>query len=259
MASSKSIICVLVFASLSGCRGYTIEPPPKTIPGLLPLLGEGWQCVSAPSGFNEVGVVFEIDRDGVTFVRHREDKTGSAEKPMAVGTVKTVNALQFGVVVNLLARAIPALSGNFGAEAKSSSSVKVSLKNPMHGVGLMAIEPRVLQWAEQNRTYFKPGSRMFFVQEVISASGMDYTFDKRQYAALTADLTKEDIVKVKSMEQMSDSDIGSPSYLLNQDFPERLGICVKPVELIAASGTGGSVAVRTQQVNYDLGINAISN
>jgi len=214
-----------------------------------------FQCLALPSEYKEVGSVFYVDAQGMSYRLGKVDGVKLLpESEVGVPTYKSDMTVGAGLLVSTLER-LKEIAG-WSAKVAANASLDIKVKSSYEGVKLQVSEGQpeqlTVDWFKANR--FKVASRThyYLVREAIRSNVVDYEILKSDMQKLGGEAEVRRIVagKIDLIDRSN-----SQSYSLKMKFDKPVNVCIKPQELVAVSlSASGEQNLAVRQVKSPIDI-----
>ena len=254
-----SLGCLAVFlAACSGDGGgintASIMPAATAVTsGFVPGVPKGYQCPLVPNGFDPVGSIYRLDKDGTYFLV--KDFTtvsaitalGAYKRDVKISNYQLADTQQAnaGLSYDLLKKVLPGLTASGSADYKKAMTVEITVEDMVGEVIDDAVADKIVELFEAS---IKPkaGSKYFLVREAVKAGAISYKLKQNDLVRLGGKLEVEKLAQGAANVTVRDD---NGVFEIKQTFkPERIPVCIKSAEIAIKSAPGqgpANIALRT--------------
>ena len=261
---ARTISAIILFGTLTGCTtsdlnsslfnqstmGVSTSSTKKvaskpTAPrSILPGLPAGYQCPFVPNGFDPVGSIYRVDRNGTYFrvadLSNDKRVLANIKSDVKIGNYvfSDTQKASADLSVSLLKRALPGLSGS--AKAARDFDIGITVKN-MHAKVLYDAEADYIRdwFAKYQRP--RAGNRYFLVREAIFAGSVNYTMKAKDLRAAGVKTKVENVVDATANATFANN---GKNLVIEQTFNPPNQVCIKVAEIeINRTGANRTAAV----------------
>jgi hypothetical protein len=233
---------------VSGFETASIKPTATAITNdFVPGVPKGYQCPLVPNGFDPVGSIYRLDKDG-TYFRVKDFTTAPALKALG-GYKRDVKISNYqlsdtqqanaGLSYDLLKKVLPGLTASGSADYKKAMTVEITVEDMVGEVIDDAVADKIVDLFEASMKP-KPGSRYFLVRETVKAGAVSYKLKQSDLVRLGGKVEVEKLAQGAANVTVRDA---NGVFEIKQTFkPERIPICIKSAELAIESTRGPAPA-----------------
>jgi hypothetical protein len=221
--------------------------------GFVPGVPKGYQCPLVPNGFDPVGSIYRLDKDG-TYFRVKDFTTVSAitalgayKRDVKISNYQLADTQQAnaGLSYDLLKKVLPGLTASGSADYKKAMTVEITVEDMIGEVIDDAVADKIVELFEASMKP-KAGSKYFLVRETVKAGAISYKLKQNDLVRLGGKLEVEKLAQGAANVTVRDD---NGVFEIKQTFkPERIPVCIKSAEIAIASAPGqgpANVALKT--------------
>lgn len=247
--------------SLAGCSetfpGLGIGPSVNTASispaatavtdGFVPGVPKGFQCPLVPNGFDPVGSIYRLDRDG-TYFRVRDFTAdpaiaglGPFKRDVPISNYKLSDTQQASVGMSL--DFLKASTASAAADYKKAMTVEVTVEDIVAEVIDDHVAGKIVDLFKASMEP-KAGNRYFLVRETVRAGAVSYMLKQTDLGQLGG---KAEVAKLaQGQANVTVRDNGG-QFEIKQTFkPDRMTVCIKSAEIaIEGARAHPTVALRS--------------
>ena len=256
-----SLACVGLL--LAGCAGdmsgidtASIKPTATAITNdFVPGVPKGYQCPLVPNGFDPVGSIYRLEKDG-TYFRVKDFTTvpaitslGAYKRDVKISNYQLSDTQQAnaGLSYDLLKKVLPGLTASGSADYKKAMTVEITVEDMVGEVIDDAVADKIVELFEASMKP-KPGSRYFLVRETVKAGAVSYKLKQSDLVRLGGKVEVEKLAQGAANVTVRDD---NGVFEIKQTFkPERIPICIKSAE-VAIEGARGQAPANVALKSVD--------
>lgn len=256
-----SLACVGLL--LAGCTGdmsgidtASIKPTATAITNdFVPGVPKGYQCPLVPNGFDPVGSIYRLEKDG-TYFRVKDFTTvpaitslGAYKRDVKISNYQLSDTQQAnaGLSYDLLKKVLPGLTASGSADYKKAMTVEITVEDMVGEVIDDAVADKIVELFEASMKP-KPGSRYFLVRETVKAGAVSYKLKQSDLVRLGGKVEVEKLAQGAANVTVRDD---NGVFEIKQTFkPERIPICIKSAE-VAIEGARGQAPANVALKSVD--------
>jgi hypothetical protein len=256
-AASFGLCCCLLGlgALLAGCTNdaagintASVTPAAAAITNdFVPGVPKGYQCPLVPNGFDPVGSIYRLDKDG-TYYRVKDFTTapaitalGAYKRDVKISNYQLSDTQQAnaGLSFDLLKKVLPGLTASGSADYKKAMTVEITVEDMVGEVIDDAVADKIVEMFETTMKP-KPGSKYFLVRETVKAGAISYKLTQTDLAKLGGKAEVEKLAQSAANVTVRDN---NGVFEIKQTFkPERIPVCIKSAEIVVEAGRGQAPA-----------------
>ena len=209
----------------------------------VPGVPKGYQCPLVPNGFDPVGSIYRLDKDG-TYFRVKDFTSvpaikalGAYKRDVKISNYQLADTQQAnaGLSYNLLKKVLPGLTASGSADYKKAMTVEITVEDMVGEVIDDAVADKIVALFEASMKP-KPGSRYFLVRETVKAGAVSYKLKQSDLARLGGKVEVEKLAQGAANVTVRDN---NGVFEIKQTFkPDRIPICIKSAEVAIESARG---------------------
>lgn len=240
---------------LAGCAGdvngfdtASIKPAATALSNdFVPGVPKGYQCPLVPNGFDPVGSIYRLDKDG-TYFRVKDFTTvptitalGAYKRDVKISNYQLSDTQQAnaGLSYDLLKKVLPGLTASGSADYKKAMTVEITVEDMVGEVIDDAVADKIVELFEASMKP-KPGSRYFLVRETVKAGAVSYKLKQSDLVRLGGKVEVEKLAQGAANVTVRDN---NGVFEIKQTFkPERIPVCIKSAEVAIESARGQTPA-----------------
>ncbi len=240
-------------ALLAGCAGdlpagtttASLAPAAEAVTNkFVPGVPKGYQCPLVPNGFDPVGSIYRLDKDGA-YYRVKDFATdpeimalGAFKREVKISNYQLADTQQAsaGLSFDLLQKVLPGLSASASADYKKAMTVEITVEDMVGEVIDDAVADKIVERFEASMKP-KPGSQYFLVREAVKAGAVSYKLKQTDLARVGGKAAVEQLAQGAANVTVRDND---GLIEVKQTFkPERMSVCIKSAAVVVQPARGG--------------------
>src|SRR5262245_53994559 len=209
----------------------------------VPGVPKGYQCPLVPNGFDPVGSIYRLDKDG-TYFRVKDFTTvpaisalGAYKRDVKISNYQLSDTQQAnaGLSYDLLKKVLPGLTASGSADYKKAMTVEITVEDMVGEESDDAVASELVGLFEASMIP-QAGNRYFVVRKTVKAGAVSYKLKQSDHARLGGKVEVEKLAQGAANVTVRDN---NGVFEIKQTFkPERIPICIKSAEVAIESARG---------------------
>ena len=248
--SGRLAATVLFSATLGACSAAmsagdtaSITPAANSIThDFVPGVPKGYQCPLVPNGFDPVGSIYRLDKDG-TYFRVKDFTTDASV--ISAGDKRVVNIANYalsdtqkattGLSFEILKNALPGLSASGSVDLNKEVTVDITVEDLIGEVIDDTVADRIVGLLK-TKIQLKPGNKYFLVRETVRAGAISYKLKQADLAKFGGKAAVEKVAQGAVNVTVHDD---NGVFEIKQTFkPDRIPVCIKSAEIVIDGANG---------------------
>lgn len=235
--------------TIAGIGPAALKPTADSINrDFVPGVPKGYQCPLVPNGFDPVGSIYRLDRDG-TYFRVKDftsDPSIAAlgkykrDVPISNYALSDTQRANTGISFDLLKKVVPGLTASGSTDYKKAMTVDITVEDMVGEVIDDLVADKIVDLFKANIKP-KPGSKYFLVRETVRAGAVSYKLKQTDLARLGGKAEVAKLAEGQAHLTVRESD---GLFEIKQTFKsERMAVCIKSAEIAIERGENAAWSV----------------